>query len=101
MASNMPDKKLTDSELKKMIAICCENCINENKTAYEVPCKFCISHSKFEPKDFVHKIKAEAYKEFAERVKVEFPKMLNRSESAFSYLVDNLVKEMVGETDGI
>lgn len=41
--------------------------------------------------------KAEAYKEFAERLKEEFPKMLNRSESAFSYLVDNLLKEMVGE----
>lgn len=41
--------------------------------------------------------KSEAVKEFAERLKVEFPKMLNRSESAFSYLIDNLVKEMVGE----
>ena len=41
-------------------------------------------------------IKAEAYKEFAERLKNEFPKMLNRSESAFSYLIDNLLNELVG-----
>lgn len=52
----------------------------------------------------VKNIKAEAYKEFAERLKTEYAKGMSWFKKKESYYVDvgdidNLVKEMVGDSD--
>jgi hypothetical protein len=100
----MTDNKLTDNEIKRMIARCCENCIHENKTAYEEPCKFCYSHSEFATKDFVHKIKAEAYKEVFEKLNekanVQYVKKLGglyTVKVVTLHDINTLKKELVGE----
>ena len=54
--------------------------------------------------EYDDKIKAEAYKEFAERLKTEYAKGMNWFKKKESYYVDvdnidNLLKEMVGESN--
>ena len=96
----MPDNKLTDTEIKRMMARGCENCIHENKTAYEEPCKFCYSHSEFATKDLVHKIKVEAYKEFAEMLYEELRVYGIKdkfNKAVFLNIVDKSKKELVGD----
>lgn len=50
--------------------------------------------------EIIQTTKAEAYKEFAERLKLTFPKDdFLRSTKRISEDIDNLLKELVGETD--
>ena len=60
----------------------------------------------FERLEFIHKARAEAVKEFAEKIKISLDDLPSYSEEDFIYVdefelrdkIDNLVKEMAGET---
>lgn len=90
----MTDNNLTDNEIIKT----CENCLHYNICSLwsttdltaEEHHKYCYGN--FTDKNLLKQIKAEAYKEFAERLKANFepfnsPLLINR--------IDNLLKELV------
>ena len=81
----------------------CDNCIHEEKSLQASPCCECFNYRNFAPKNFLKLIKAEAIKEFAERLK-------EKSKQGKGYLgnvyhsvdvaeIDNLLKEKVGENN--
>ena len=79
---------------------CCENCIYEEKALQAQPCCECFSFRNFTPKDFLKLIKAEAYKEFADKLKPEFKNLISCNEGFVYHIIDNLLKELVGEENG-
>ena len=140
----MPDKKLTDNEIKKALE-CCVNNTNENCnkcvcSGSNVSCvdvlltnaldlinrlqaenerlkksnrnwrrkvqrlrkkvEVEIDKLNAEKNDVMYykdQIKAEAYKEFAERVKLRFSGTLSCSGGVIKRSLDNLLKELVGD----
>ena len=118
----MPDKKLTDNDIKKALECCskkiCKQCPNFSE---DIECSEkliilaldLINRLQAENEElksaingfrgYEDKIKAEAYKEFAERLKTEYAKGMNWFKKKESYYVDvgdidNLLKELVGDT---
>ncbi len=121
----MPDKRLTDSEIKEALE-CCDNCFCENCVYHpKINCREELSHDALdlinrlqaeneilktgfektlaevrEAKELyvkdIAKAKAEAYKECIEKVK-EFLK-----ENGFMFCsdADNILKKLVGENNG-
>ena len=62
--------KAENERLKNLtLEKCCDNCIHEEKTLQASPCCECFGHRNFVPKNLLKLIKAEARKEFAERLK--------------------------------
>lgn len=100
------DKTLTDNEIKKALECCkeddCDNCPNNFGNCYANLAGYAldlINRLQAENERLTHitrnligEIKAEAYTEFAERLKEWF-----RKESEVYKLIDNRLKEMVGE----
>ena len=108
----MPDKKLTDSEIVKALECCSTASCISNKCHYEklhdIPT--CTTKLTKDALDLINRLqaeierledvnirltKAEAHKEFAERLKSRF---LNKNE-VINNTIDNLLKELVGENN--
>ena len=98
----MTDNKLTDEEIIKRL----ERCVKRGNRNYDTDIVLDLINrqkSEIERLKTENKIKAEAYKEFAEKLKKDlFYKCgdINYSETCdFRKLIDNLLKEMVGEEE--
>ena len=110
----MTDKKFTDEEIIKRL----EKCVKRGNRNYDTDIVLdLINRQKAEIErlkqslnielenfatEYDNKIKSEAVKEFAERLKTEYAKGMSWFKKKESYYVDagdidNLVKEMVGE----
>lgn len=121
------DKNLTDAEIKKALECCaketvdCENCPANREFVYwqcfdEVKIltvdlinrqeeeierlKAEIKFSDYLEYETTNQIKAEAYKEFAERLKEKFARQVSKGYcKVLNDFVDNLLKELEGENN--
>lgn len=77
----------------------CEFCKYKEKHPYEEPCDMCKGYDLYEPSITEKEIKAEAYKEFAERLKDMHKHNTTSVVSLVTVFdnINNLLKEMVGE----
>lgn len=82
----------------------CSNCKYYKTDFREEPCKSCISYRYFVPLEEAKKeetIRAEAIKEFAEKLKERATKGFWETDAYIgTEQIDELVKEMVGESNG-
>lgn len=86
---------------------CCDNCVHEEKTLQADPCCECFNYRNFTPKNYLKQIKAEAYKEFANRLTDKIMDNIDRSldnPNGNDYVItdvyetiDNLLNELVGD----
>ena len=121
----MPYKKLTDAEIKKALEYCsmqgftseCEKCNMPNGTCRDALVKYALDLINRQQAEnerlkkgwradviLTAKAKAEAYKECAEKIKQKTLAMIYSPDeiSTDDYIkcIDDVVKELEGETDG-
>ena len=80
------------------MSINCNSCKHESLLYSDNPCKSCVSYCNFES-NLEEKARVKAIKEFADRLKETKFKHGN-DYIIYADNIDNLVKEMIGESNG-